>query len=481
MGACTSVLAAIAPAPPASGPYQMNSSESREWISNAGFVIGSGMRGTDNYPKIITDQKRGSSHALCQGFNVGVNPGQHQAIMHYFNKGKGKMSQDSLPLDGASVDVSDNELALLLTTALPLEAPIGWSKTGDSTFVYAPVVQMIDLYVTVGGVAQEDGHVCFGEPGLSRADAIAAAVKATGPHLKEPLTNGPKDGSKPWATLVSDKQFSRGTFFVHIPVLGKDVDNSIADPESKEYGHSCMAKWSQLFGSVGQGEHEVRIVCRPRGLVYTDESGDACMEAEPGVNIYLEVKKDASLAALVNSLMGEHLSDPTAVGMSANFKITLTAEQASGKGPVREAQKFASDWPQGELKECLDLAMRLATFGPCGAAAAKMCPGSKCEHVILVRGECGSGIKEGNHGGETVYDDFCAWALFKSSSDGGGAEALGAQIKFRVRKQRVVNFKKVNEDWKSVGFGMHSDQVNALPITNGEIDKAIARDAQYYK
>jgi hypothetical protein len=38
----------------------------------------------------------------------------------------------------------------------------------------------------------------------------------------------------------------------------------------------------------------------------------------------------------------------------------------------------------------------------------------------------------------------------------------------------------VSENWKAVGFGPQANMVNGLAITNAEIDKAIARDAEHY-
>ena len=108
---------------------------------------------------------------------------------------------------------------------------------------------------------------------------------------------------------------------------------------------------------------------------------------------------------------------------------------------------------------------------------------SPCAHVILSDGVAGGGIKQAAHGdGEREYDYFCAWALFKSPD--GEPNSLGAQIKFVVKRRTVVDFKEVDEDWRSGGFegaqkGVES--VTALTITNAEIDAAIERDAEYYK
>ena len=111
-----------------------------------------------------------------------------------------------------------------------------------------------------------------------------------------------------------------------------------------------------------------------------------------------------------------------------------------------------------------------------------MAPKSKCCHIILSDGDQGSGIKTARYGnGEREYDFFCAWALFKSKD--GKPDSLGAQIKFVVKRDRVVNYKRVDGAWRSGGFetaAVGVESVTGLTITNAEIDAAIARDAEYY-
>ena len=182
-------------------------------------------------------------------------------------------------------------------------------------------------------------------------------------------------------------------------------------------------------------------------------------------------------------MIGQHLSDPAAPGMRATWTMSLGADQASGAGPVRKAQEWSKNWPAGEVEECVEMAMRFANQGVCGAKAAEMARGAKCCHVILSDGERGGGIKQAQYGdGEREYDYFCAWALFKNKD--GKPDSLGAQIKFVVKRSTIENFKEVDGDWRSGGFegaqkGVES--VTALTITNAEIDAAIKRDAKYLK
>ena len=105
-----------------------------------------------------------------------------------------------------------------------------------------------------------------------------------------------------------------------------------------------------------------------------------------------------------------------------------------------------------------------------------------CPTAAYREGDQGAGIKTARYGsGEREYDFFCAWALFKSAD--GKPDSLGAQIKFVVKKKKIVNFRPVDEDWHSAGFetaAVGVESVTGLTITNAEIDAAIARDAQYY-
>jgi len=485
MGPCLSIAleaaggAAGASGPANAGPYMMNSPDSRAWLTaSKGF----GRDGKDGFSSAI--QLNGPSALINTGFGVDANK---PAELRYYNKAEVKISKESLPLDGSSPDVSDGEFSIILATALPLEAPVGKIECHEYKGAAAARVKMVDLYVTVDGKEYTDGHVCCGEPTLSKKQAIDEAVKQycytyEEKALRNALNAGPPDGSKPWATLVSDK--FRGEFFVHVPILGKDLDNTIIDPYSSAYGHSLMTKATKLFSAMGAGDHEVKIRVAPRGIIDVSDPSDGITLDAMGIYNYSDEKQMEcpKFASSMSQLATQHITDPNASGMTATFNLNLSADQASGKGPVRTAQEFSTKWPAGEVEECIELAMKLANTGPCGAMAAKMAPGSKCCHIILVNGENNrAGIDEHVWGGsnpEKKNLDFHAWALFKSKD--GKPDSEGAQIKFRCQKNLVVNYRPVSEDWKSVGFGMQATMVNGLAITNAEIDKAIARDAEYY-
>ena len=462
-----------APSASAPGPYAMNSPDSLAAVSSKAALD---TNGNKPYSRLV--QLRGGSHTLAEKF--GLAPGQN--AFKYVDKAECEVSRDAKPLHGAEVDVSGGELQLWYCQGAPIAMPVARVGVGGGNAqVIAPMVHAVDVYVEVDGAPREDGHVCFGDDaGASKSAAIASAIKKTlyGEMWMDAfLQNGPSDGSKPWATIVQSKRWGDSDGYVYLPLMAKDVDNALMGDDSLTYAHALMAKWSSLLKEVGAGKHEFTLAIRPRGIVFTDDDGDAQFDAVGGGS-------GAEAAAFAKSdLIGEHLSDPAAPGMRATWTMSLGADQTSGAGPVRKAQEWSKNWPKDEVAECVAMAMKFANSGVCGAKAAEMARGAKCCHVILSDGVAGGGIKQAAHGdGEREYDYFCAWALFKSPD--GKPNSLGAQIKFVVKRRTVVDFKEVDEDWRSGGFegaqkGVES--VTALTITNAEIDAAIERDAEYYK
>ena len=150
----------------------------------------------------------------------------------------------------------------------------------------APCVHAVDVYVEVDGAPKEDGHVCFGaDANASRAASVAAATKKTlyGEFWMDAfLKDGPKDGSKPWATIVRSERWSDSDGYVYLPLMAKDVDNALMGDDDLTYAHALMAKWAKLLKDVGAGEHEFTISIRPRGVVFEDDDGDARFDAVGG-------------------------------------------------------------------------------------------------------------------------------------------------------------------------------------------------------
>ena len=454
---------------PPTGPYAMSSDQSLSFLtSQAKFDTNGAGKPFGKLVELLS-----GSHTLAKAF--GLSPGGKHNCFMYIDQAECTVSKDAKPLNGATIDVSDGELQLWYCQGAPISMPVACVKVAGGAKAILPRLHAVDLYLEIDGVAYTDGHVCYGsDANLSRDEAIEAAVENTLEGelwMSDFLKNGPSDGSKPWATIVKDDRWSDSDGYVYLPLMANDVDNALMGDDKLTYVHSLMAKWAQLMGKIGAGSHSFTIRIRPRGVIYND--GDAPM--------YDDIGGSGDANDAVAGMYGQHLTDPNAPGMSATWTMTLTSAQASGKGPVRKAQAF-TNWPAGEIEECIAMAMDFANSGVCGQKAAQMAPKSKCCHIILSDGDQGSGIKTARYGnGEREYDFFCAWALFKSED--GKPDSLGAQIKFVVKRDRVVNYKRVDGAWRSGGFetaAVGVESVTGLTITNAEIDAAIARDAEYY-
>ena len=474
MGPCLSVLAG-APPPPA-GPHQMYSDGSYAILtSDATFDTNGGSK-----PFRKSVELRGGSHTLAGAWNLQIGETNFNVIKYTNNK-ECKVSKDAQTLEGATPDISGGDFGIWYVQAAPVAMPVSWCDAGDGNRRgIMPYVHAVDVYVTCDGKEFTDGHGCFGtDANMSREKAIEAAVKDTyqgGQWVKEFLTKGPSDGSKPWATLFRSERWQSWDSFIYLPLMATDVDNEIGIEDKNAYVHSLLTKWAQLLGKVGAGEHSFTIRLRPRGIIFMDDDNDVTCDTEGG-----SIRDKSAVTKACEALCGQHLTDANAPGMSVSFKLNIDKGQASGRGPVRKAQEFASNWPAGEIEECIELAMKFANTGVCGAKAAQMAPGSKCCHIILSEGDQGAGIKTARYGKERSYDFFCAWALFKSKD--GKPDSLGAQIKFVVKRDLIVNYRPVEGEWRSAGFetaAVGVDSATGLTITNAEIDAAIARDAEYY-
>ena len=124
---------------------------------------------------------------------------------------------------------------------------------------------IVDLFVSVDGVAQQNGHVCFGETAdLSRDKAIDGATQSTEPAVGKALKDGPPGSERPFASLVG-RSF-RGEHFVHLPLIATDVDEACVK-QSQSYGPQLLAHFSALLGAVGGGTHAWEVRCSPRGIV----------------------------------------------------------------------------------------------------------------------------------------------------------------------------------------------------------------------
>jgi len=459
------------------GPHEMNSQGSRAMVSSNATWNSNGSKPFRKCVDLL-----GASHTLAKAWELSMDDEAMNSfsVFKYTNKEEIKVSVDALPADGATIDLSDGNLSLWYVQAAPLSMPVSCCDVGGGNHVgIMPYVHAVDLYVSVDGREFTDQHICYGsDTGASREAVVSEVERKTidGEHWSKSLLEGPSDGTQPWATIVNHTRWQTNDSLVYLPLMCVDVDNAtLGDEDAYPYVHCLLAKFSQLLGEVGAGEHSVSIRLRPRGYIFLDDDGDCQFDYVGG-----SVRDAKSLEASAKSLVGEHLTDSSAPGMSAAFKINVSESQANSKGPVRTAQAFATNWPAGEIKQCVELGLKMANTGVCGAKAAQMAPGSKCCHIILTEGNQGSGIKTATFGEERAYDFFCAWALFKNKD--AKPDSLGAQIKFVVKRDKIIDYKPVDRDWRSAGFeSVTTDTVNGLTISNQEIDAAIARDAEFLK
>jgi hypothetical protein len=481
MGPCLSLLPVGKPAP--EGPYEMQSEESRKWLDSkaplgeTGGCSGDPEPYSKQRPKHFTGQ---SNTKIISKFALGAS------VPSLIKYNVGELSVKTMQnLDGADVDVVDGVLHVFAGFATGVEAPCGvWSSAKDA-FVIMPRVMMVDLYLSVDGKPYTDGHVCLGEPSFNKDKAIKEIdntnVIMVYKHVEKPLENalrkGPSDGSKPWATVVSDK--FADCAFVHLPLMYQGDLDKMNTAESEAYGHSLVAKFSQALKTAGEGTHSFTLSVRPRGIVDVSQldEGEQVFQTVGLINKSPEdvAARDKGFEPHLSQFPPQVLTDANASGLTVTFTMGVGSDAASGAAPSRKAAEFSTQWPSDELEECVELARSLAGKGPCGRKASQMGVG-KLAHIVLV----GRGIEQ-KLAGSKEWDEFQCYALFKAKN--GSPDALGAQIFFRPRKLKVKEngIPVPDPEWESSAFGMHSDTIEiAQPIANKEIDAAIQRDAKYY-
>ena len=265
--------------------------------------------GNKPYSRLV--QLRGGSHTLAEKF--GLAPGQN--AFKYVDEAECEVSRDAKPLHGAEVDVSGGELQLWYCQGAPIAMPVARVDVGGGNVqVIAPMVHAVDVYVEVDGAPREDGHVCFGDDaGASKSAAVASAIKKTlygETWMDRFLSDGPSDGSKPWATIVRSERWGESDGYVYLPLMAKDVDNALMGDDDLTYAHALMAKWSSLLKEVGAGKHQFTLAIRPRGIVFTDDDGDARFDAVGGGS-----GDEACQAFAKSDLIGEHLSRAQSAGV----------------------------------------------------------------------------------------------------------------------------------------------------------------------
>ena len=337
--------------------------------------------------------------------------------------------------DHVSIGDDDN-FSVLLATYMPIAAPIVKHKCkapDPCTVVVCPVVYAVDLYVTVDGESQSDGHICCGDATNDRAASIGRATDKVAKYgqedaIRSMLEEGPPTGTgTPWATVVS--QSFNVENFVHLPLICQgNIDDSTL-PESEEYGGALMAKFSQLLASVGPGQHEWTLRIAPRGVIKGGEELICGGKGEHDVDKYYET--DSSFKDLIDSsLSGQHTSADVP-GLSATFTLTVPEKLCQGGGGERKAPTFISNF-SADIDEHCKIAYDVAATGPSRAAVASLLGGSvgKPAHIIIPDSNLAGGITSMNtQGGREGGTRFFATALFLSFAP-DDEDSLGAMVKF---------------------------------------------------
>lgn len=475
MGPCMSVVGGVLPAPSAEteGPYAMYSTDSTKWLDDArrfGIVDGSASTETpETFVKSFIKHNESNEMKIDRLF--GLSSAKPMEIRYCTDELGLSVAE---PLDGATIDATD-AFSLIVGFAPDLQqTPVGVYHSGaysmmkpdvkQITVPLMPAVHLIDLFLEIDGKKFEDGHICIGDGSNSKAQAIKAFDDLSiydddiNTLLKESLTSGPSDKSKPWATIAAGKALK--TNHAHFPLIAKDAHEASTDLSS-DFCHALLTKFSQAIKTLKPGSHTFKIQVRPRG-VFHESLGEIGWKAD-------EILAKTDYAQFCQAFPKHFVTDPNTVGSTATWTMTTSATNA--KGPTRSAHAFSDNWPSDEIQECVDIAMSLSGKGPAGAVASKAGCG-QCAHIILV----GHGIENRTFGKLDTDDWFQCFGLYKSKD--GKPNSLGAQIEFGCKRVTMKDGIPVSDpQWECSIVGRTG--CTKEDLTNSEIDAAIARDAHH--
>ena len=355
------------------------------------------------YEKVLLEDNRGSSLTICEGYGISRSKPFHIAIAN----SNERLSGYETAADGARLTLGpENQLSLVFASFLPLNAPCAlYTKqvSGVNNLVVQGVCNLVDVYITVDGEPQEDGHICSGDGSNDNAAAIADAVNKRVPSsmeaaIQKMLETGPS-GPTPWATLVASDRNFKGEHFVYIPLMaaqGDSVDDMMID-ECQNYAEGLMAHFATLLSSIGPGEHEFQIRISPRSAVTTGENTNIDgpgQTGSSGIGVYPESVLDSGdegftqfvQSELESQLGAGGISAADVAGMRARFTLDVDAALCSGTGPERLAQPFAEF--AADVPEHCELVMEIAHTGVMGAAAAQILGQSPGEPTALAAKHC---------------------------------------------------------------------------------------------
>lgn len=230
------------------------------------------------FGQIIDQERTGPSAAICEGYGICAAKPFHLAIANQNED----LARYRTPANGARLALKeDNQLSLVFASLLPLNAPCAlYTKpaAGISPIIIQGSCNLVDIFLSVDGNPQVDGHICCGDASIDRAAAIKNAIDKQVPGGMEEaaaamLEKGPGTG-KPWATLVNKDRNFESEHFVYLPLLaasGKSVDDMMIE-ECTTYAEGLMAKFASLLAAVGPGEHIFDLRIAPRCAITTGEN-----------------------------------------------------------------------------------------------------------------------------------------------------------------------------------------------------------------
>jgi hypothetical protein len=442
--------------------------------------------GNKSFGDVIVKDKTGNSKSLVESFGLGK---AKPLDLRYWTESEFPKFSTTPKASGDITLGDDGCLSMMLGTHMPLAAPIAKQKALGSMAVICPVVYTVDLYVTIDGEAQVDGHVCCGDATLDKAASIAHAVDKVvdGDHeeaIRKLLEEGPPPGAgSPWATLVSEKFKTEA--FVHLPLIFQGNVDDATLPESESYGGALLAKFSELCAKTGPGKHDWEIRVAPRGVI---AGGDVCEGVggfkgggTQGIGLSMAdyYNGDSGFKALLDDKLDGQYVAANIPGLTASISLELPEKLCKGGGGERLAPEFNTGFAQ-DIDEHCAIAYGLAATGPARGAVSKVLDGAvgKAAHIIIPVSDLAGGITEmASQGGREGGTRFFATALFHSA-DPDEDDALGAMVKFVCAKYERRNYKDVGDPkWECEGtFGNSRDKCAAFPIKNKQIKAAIARD-----
>lgn len=418
-------------------------------------------------------------------------------------------------LDGLNVSLGPtNNLDIFLCTYMPINAPVGLykdsakvsSSNGDSAkpVVIQPDCRLVDLYVTVDGVAYEETVFCCGEGSNDDAAAKQEALKKCYDKREEPLTrqitSGVQGSTKPWVTIFSTEFCNEN--YIYLPLMlqqGGDLNDVMVDQVKGFYAEGLMRQWSTLLGVIGPGQHTFELRISPRCVInpvpgegegYHEElcviqghgkTSGLNTDGSPGT--ILRENMDPTFNQFCKVWEGQDITPEEQNPLfRATFTLNLDPTICTGKGPERLAEEFDKHFNDDIGEYCM-IAYELsgARSGP--AREAFGCSPGKPAHIVLperANYRAGNVFDQKNEKDGHEYRDFLAIAYWLHPNGGDDDEGVSTDIymkKYTVRSWCSVPNPKFEVITPGSEWGVADHSVR---ITNRQIRLAIERDASLW-